>query len=106
MRYLILLLTIFLTTPAFADTIVITIPDGISTRVIRGCAYRLGYKDEIEQPDGSLIPNPQNKKSYCRAQLRYSLITAVREYEVEKAGRDAEQVAKDKVKDEVSDQIP
>src|SRR5512143_1305688 len=47
-------------------TITVTIPDDKLARVIDGVAAAGGYQENIRQPDGSTIPNPETKGQFVK----------------------------------------
>ena len=50
---------------AFAqDQIVLDFPVGLKVKAEEACARTYGYREEIAQEDGSLIPNPETKPEF------------------------------------------
>ena len=59
------------------------------TRAINGVAYQNHYQDEIEDENGEMIPNPENKGVFCRRMIKEYIINNVKAWEANQAAEAA-----------------
>lgn len=71
----------------------ITVPDQHLTRVLNGFAAHHGYKDTLENPDGTTSPNPETKIQFARRIIRRFVLDSVKAYEAPIAAETARQTA-------------
>lgn len=67
----------------------ITIPANILNRVIDGVAYNNKYRDEIEDENGDMIPNPESKVDFAKRMNRRWIRSNVSSWESKNAGATA-----------------
>ena len=61
----------------------ITIPDNIKDRVLDALCYSNSYKDEVENVNGEMVPNPVSKVQFAKDLLKTYIKMQVVGYEAQ-----------------------
>lgn len=94
MRFVIVgLLILGLCVPCFAQDITLTIPDEKMSMVIESICANYNYQATIQQPDGSMIPNPETKAQFAKKIVAFFIKENVKAYKANQAAQEARNAA-------------
>ena len=81
--------------------ITLDIPDAQGSRVANAVANHYDYQPKIENAQGELIDNPENKQQFVKRMLIEHIMNIVAVQEAEAAARDARRQAAQKTASEI-----